>query len=204
MLFIKKIIAITSLFFLSTSAFSQDYIDEIVTQTCDCFSKVPDTLSTDILQMKLGVCMITASEPYKQKIKKDHNINLDNLDKSAGEKLGRLLGVKFAGECPDAIFKMQGKKSSVVKQPETLTLTGTITKIETNGFVTFYLKDETGKITTFYWLEFIECDCDLPSTYTSLTGKLLSISYKSNEYFEPKLNQYRQYFCITKMKLIDK
>jgi len=204
MFFIKKIITISSLFFFSTAAFSQDYLDKIVTQTCACFSKVPDTLSTNVLQMKLGVCMITASEPYKNQLKKDYNINLDNIDKPTGERLGRLLGVKLAGECPEAIFKMQGKKSSAVKEPTVMTLTGIVTKIETNGFVTFSLRDETGKITTFYWLEFIECQSDLPSTYTSLTGKLVSIFYKSNEYFEPRLNQYRQYFCITKMEIIDK
>ncbi|HSY62386.1 MAG TPA: hypothetical protein VK796_10940 [Cytophaga sp.] len=204
MFFIKKALIISSLFFFSTAAFSQDYVDKIVTQTCDCFSKVPDTLSTDVLQMKLGFCMIAASEPYKKEIKKDYNINLDNLDKATGERLGRLLGVKFAGECPEAILKMQGKKNSVVKQATVLTFTGIVTKIEINGFVTFSIKDETGKTTTFYWLEFIECENDLPSIYNSLTGKLVSVSYKSNEYFEPRLNQYKQYFCITKLEIIDK
>lgn len=201
---ITKTILILSLFFSCITTFSQDYIDKIVTQTCDCFSTVPDTLSTDELQMKLGFCMITASEPYKKQIKKEHNINLDNLDNPTGERLGRLLGVKFAGECPEAILKMQGKKKSAVKQPINLTITGVITKIENNGFVTFSIKDEMGKVSTFYWLEFIECENDLPSIYTSLTGKLVSITYKSNEYFEPRLNQYRQFFCITKFDIIDK
>ncbi len=199
--FMKKIVLILSLSFFSNSAFSQDYLDKIVIQTCDCFAKVPDTLSIDILQMKLGVCMITASDPYKKQLKKDFDVNLDNMDRGTSERLGRLVGVKFAGQCPEAILKMQGKKRPAVNiQPATLT--GIITKIETNGFVTFAVKDEMGKTTTFYWLEFIESENDLPNTYASLTGKLVAISYKSNEYFEPKLNQYRQYFCITKFEIV--
>lgn len=192
----------------SIPAFSQDYLDKIAIQTCDCFSDMSmlsDSLSSsDQKNMKFGLCMIDAAEPYKKQLKKEHNIDLDQMDGPTGERLGRLIGVKVAGKCPDVILKLQEgavQKNKPAQAEAINTFTGVITKIETNGFVTFTIKDEIGKTTTFYWLEFIQCDKDLPAIYQSLTGRLVSVSYKTTEYFEPKINQYRQYFCLTKLQL---
>ena len=203
----KNLIFVT-FFFFSIAAFSQDYLDKIAIQTCDCFSSmssISDSLSSDQRNLKFGLCMIDAAEPYKKQLKKEYNIDLDQMDSPTGERLGRLVGVKVAGKCPDVILNLQQEtvqKSKPANMAATNTFTGVITRIETNGFVTFNIKDEMGKTTTFYWLEFIQCEKDLPAIYTSLTGKLVSVSYKTKEYFEPKLNEYRQYFCLTSLQII--
>ncbi|MGC3943128.1 MAG: hypothetical protein QM762_01090 [Chryseolinea sp.] len=76
-------------------------------------------------------------------------------------------------------------------------------KIENDIFVIFSLKDETGKISRFHWLSFVESQDDLTSSYSSILGKSLRINYESQEFFDPKLSEYRQFSIIKKITVLD-
>ncbi len=182
--------------------FSQDFMDVIVKKSCDCLEHISDTLKTEQFNMELGLCMIDASMPYKKQIKKSFDIDLDNIS-TEGEKLGRLIGMKMATVCPNALIKMSRKAKG---QPESTnteqTSTGTVTKIENDFFVVISLKDESGKVTRYYWLTFVESQLDLVNSYSTLIGKSLSISYESSEFFDPKLLEYRQFFIIKSIAVV--
>lgn len=153
--------------------------------------------------MRLGICMIEASMPYKKQIKKDFDINLDKID-TEGVKLGRMLGVKMASVCPNTMVKMTQKvKGQTAPTKAAQTSMGTVTKIENDFFVVVSLKDEVGKITKYYWLTFIDSQVDLANSYSTLMGKSLSIDYEPQEFFDPKLREYRQFFVIKKIKVAD-
>lgn len=179
--------------------FSQDYMTTIAEKSCACLEKVPDTLETQQFNMELGLCMIEASMPYKKQIKKDHNINLENID-TEGEKLGRLIGIKMVSVCPNILVKMTStSKSRVNAKQNAEEAEGTITKIEKDFFVTFSIKDGSGKVNKYYWLTAIESDSDLVNNYSSLEGKSVSIAYKPIELFDPRINEYRQFLVIQEL-----
>ncbi len=190
--------------FLVIKTYSQDYMDVIAKQSCDCLDKVPDTLETDQFNMKLGLCMIEAANPYKKQIKKDYGINLDNID-TEGEKLGRIIGMKMATVCPNSLIKLTKKPSSKSEaKNEEKTAEGLITKIENDFFVVFSLKDDQGKTTKFYWLTFVDADLELTNKYHSLLGETAKITYKVQDFFDPKIEEYRSYNIISKVAIVRK
>lgn len=181
---------------------AQSYMDDILKNTCDCVGKVPDSLDTEKFNMALGVCMIQACTPYKKQLKKEYGINIDKLDED-GEKLGRIIGVKMAAYCPDMLLKLteKSKKTENKNVNESESIKGSIEKIETDLFVVFSVKDETGKTTKFVWLDFVSSALDLPIDYSHLTGRNVEIEYKKEDFFDPKIEQYRQFYVITKFSL---
>ena len=186
-----------------SASYAQNYMDKILEKTCDCVNKVSDSLEIDKYNLELGVCMIEASMPYKKQLRKDFDINMDKIDME-GEKLGRLIGVKMASFCPNSLLKLTKRsaktESKVVMED---TISGMVLKVEADFFVIISLKDNIGKTTKFYWLSFVESNIEMPSFYSSLAGKSVEISYKKEEYFDPKIEQYRSFNIITKLKLVD-
>ncbi len=200
----KRFLLIALVLF-SMNCFSQEYMDAIVAKTCDCISLIPDTINLQQFNISAGTCMIEAAMPYKKEIKKDLKINLDKLGTDDGEQLGRIIGIKMAGTCPKVLLKWTNRSDKEEAAPaEDRTMTGVVTKIERDFFVVFSIKDETGKVSKFYWLGFIESEDEMISKYTSLEGELVNISYKTEEFFDPKINEYRQFSIVTKLEISKK
>ena len=108
----------------------------------------------------------------------------------------------MAGACPNSLVKITNRVKVDEPPPvDELSVVGTVTKIEDDLFVVISLKDELGKITKYYWLGFIETANDLTGSYSSLQGKSIRITYINQEYFEPKLKEYRQFPVIKKITI---
>ncbi len=194
-----KYITITLLLFCVHSAFSQEYMDKIVVQSCECLGKVPDNLEGQQYNMELGLCMIEASMPYKKQLKKDYDVNLDEIETN-GEKLGRVIGMKMATVCPAALVKVTQKNQKSNKGSEDQTTQGTITKVDSDFFVAFHVRDESGKTMKYYWLTHIDSQQELTSGYTEFVGKSVAITFESKDFFDPKIQEYRPFFLIKKLE----
>jgi len=115
----------------------------------------------------------------------------------------------MASICPDAFMDMANKMednedtSEETIEEEILEYQGVVTKVEHETFLVFSVKDETGKTTKFYWLTFIEANIDLAEEYESLEGKKVHISYDFYEFFDSRINEYRNFNLIETFNLID-
>ncbi len=199
-----KKIAFLLLSFLSISAYSQDYMDKIAQQTCDCLSKISDTVNVQKQYMELGVCMINAAQPYKKQLKKDHNINFDNIE-NEGAALGKVIGFKMATVCPDALVRL----SNMDKEEDTSTKNklisiGRVTQIDRENFVVFSVFDNSGKSMKFYWLTSAESNIDLANNYRTLIENNVKITYYAKEFFDPKIGEYRNFNVIEKIEKVSK
>jgi hypothetical protein len=186
------------------TGFSQDYMNKILEETCNCVKNIKDTTKADQYQMALGFCMLNAASPYKKEIKKDYGINMDKIE-SEGEELGRIIGMKMAGYCPDVMTKLINmfKDEEKDNTPANLnTITGIITKVETETFVIMTLQDDSGKSNRLYWLSFIETKSDITNNCNVLIGKHVSIDFEKAEYFDPKIKEYRLYYIIKTLKAL--
>lgn len=201
---LKKILFILiSLTAINVSA--QDYIDKISVETCDCISKISDTVNSKSLTMKFGLCMFDAAGPYKKQLKKDYGINLDNIDENAGESLGKLIGMKMASSCPDKLMKIynSSKKEEIIEDKKMESI-GKITAIEKENFVVFSVFDNSGKSMKFYWLAPIESNIDLANNYRTLIDATIKIKYSQKEYFDPKISEYRNFNVIERLDKVFK
>lgn len=190
--------------------FSQDYMDDIALKACDCLSTVSDTLNTERFHMEIGLCMINAANPYIKELKKDYKIDLSKINPTQGEELGRIIGLRMASVCPDAMMKMVGKlnnnsnKNNNSNSVSENSVQGKITAIVDDKFVEFSIKDEQGKISKYYWLTFIESNSDLSANYKTLTDKFVKVTFISQEFFDARIGEYRAFNIIKKLELINK
>jgi len=202
---IKHALLFTLLFTISNFSFAQKYMDDIAQTACECFEKLPDTLTTKEYEMKLGFCLLEAASPYQKQLKKDYKINFAKID-TEGEELGRIIGLKMATICPDAFLKIMGETDFEEVEENNTTeniVTGKIIQISDDAFVVFSVKDEKGKISKFYWFTFIESNIELSTKYKTLADKKVIITYTTQEFFDTKLGEYRNFKIIQKLDVID-
>jgi hypothetical protein len=198
----KQLLIISFFLFSGIHSFSQNYIDKIVAKACDSLENIPDSVSLKDYTSKLGITLIQISMPYKQELKRDYKIDLDNLDKSEGEKLGKLIGVRLLSACPKALNRLIQKTQEVnVKAEENQKeITGIVTGIDNSDFVIFSLKDEFDRVYKFYWLQVVKSDIDLMNNYNSLVGKTIKLTYEKKDFFDPKITDYRSFNVIVKIE----
>lgn len=192
-----KTFAFLSLFTcFSMQSKAQDYLDTIALETCNCMTTLDtNDKSEDAITLELGVCMIKASNPYMKKLKRDFDIDFDNLD-SAGEKLGEVVGLRMATQCPDALLKITSLMSDEVDEPEMRYIVGEITGINTSDFITFSIKDESGKTNRYYWISYINSTFDLEADYKKLDGKSVEIAFSTSQFYDPRIETYRNIYII--------
>ncbi|MES2134429.1 MAG: hypothetical protein V4506_18935 [Bacteroidota bacterium] len=189
---------------IGTGVFAQDYLDKIAQQSCDCTKNLNDTLSKDRMYMELGLCMIKTAEPYKKQLKKDYNINFDNID-NEGEALGKIIGIRMASICPDALLKISDKVNGAKTSSKDQELfSGRITKIEKDFFVVFTVNDNAGKSLKFYWLTNAESNIELINKYDLLFDKDVKVKYTITSLFDPKIGDYRNFNVIEKIEQLSR
>jgi len=198
----KQLLLIALCVLLCNNGFSQEYMDIIAKESCECFDRIQDTLEEEAYFFEIGICMIDASMPYKKRLKKDYDINLDKID-IAAEELGRLIGLKMASVCPEALLKMTQRANKIEENDIEQSSRGIVTKVEDDFFVVISSQDESGRITKYYWLTFVESEQDLTNSYETLVGKSVDIVYEALEFFDPRILEYRQFLIIKKITLIE-
>jgi len=201
----KKILFFIFLFAFSGSIFSQDYKKKIAKAACDCVAKVQnENKDAKTKETQLGLCMISSSMPYAKELKKEYNIDIENLtdenSDKAFENLGSAIGLMMTTECSDVFLKIMNDTDENSEAKSELLLNGTITKIEKENFIIFHVVGENKNLTKFYWVSNIESNLDLPKEYNSLVNKKVSISYYTTEIFDAKINDYRNLNIISSLK----
>ena len=199
-----KTFAFLSLFVcFSMQSKAQDYLDTIALETCNCMTSLDtDDKSEDTITLELGVCMLKASNPYMKKLKRDFDIDFDNLD-SARETLGEVVDLRMATQCPDALLKITNLMSDEADEPEMRYVVGEITEINTSDFITFSLKDDSGKTNRFYWMSYINSNYDLEADYNSLKSKTVEVSYTTSQFYDPRIETYRNIYIIKELVVIE-
>ena len=202
----NRLIVLILFILSSTLSFSQKYMDEIVENSCSCVSNLSDSIEPEEYTMELGLCMINVSIPFKKQLKKDFGIDMDNIAED-GEKLGGIIGSRMVGVCPEELMVLTKKSNendkSKIENKEIFKEEGIILNTENDFFISFYIKSESGKTKRYYWLNFIETTEDLAYNYKLLEGKRVGLSYTVEEYFDPKILDYRSFFIIKQLKVID-
>lgn len=203
----KKILVLSSILFINSyiAQSQEDYMTQIVEKSCQCLADIPK--NEDLSSTTIGLCMINEANLFKAELLRDHGINMDEIQYD-GEKLGRLIAIEMITVCPDQMKRIasniEADDSSSSDQENTLTsMQGVIKSIEKNEFITFTVTAEDGKTSKFYWLTFIESKNDLQNEFNSYNKKKVEIEYSIFEFYDPKLEEYRNYNVIESLNIID-
>jgi hypothetical protein len=190
------------IFFITQQGFSQSYFDEIVDKACDCLGNIDSNLDKEQINTAGDLCIVDECKPYRKELKKDYGLDMDDFDET-NDKFSETLGIKMSTKCPKVLFRFIAASSQEESAKEEVVVEiGTITSSEKDAFIYFNLKNEAGKPSKLYWLDFIQSDLDMINNYLSLLGKKVEISYVNKELFDPKSSEYRSFKVIKKIVLL--
>lgn len=196
----KKNLSALLLILLSATGFSQDYKAKIALSACECFKKVKaENTDPRILETKLGFCIVNAAEPYTRELKKEYNLDILRDESS---QTGKLVATWILKECPDLFMEMidHEEKSDAKGQSSEMSVSGTVSRIEKEGFVVFHIVGADGNLTKLHWITAVQSGLDLPKEYLSLLQKKVTVRYYRSEIFDAGINSYRNLNIISALK----
>jgi hypothetical protein len=196
----KKLGLLILLFASCSQVYAQEYVQQIAKRACECAEKVKPTANEKMRNMEIGFCILnSADEEDRKKIKKDFNLDFNEIDKN-GEKIGALIGMRMAPICPGTIMALSGASEDKSKvAPVSTMIGGEVTKVEKDFFVSFTIRDNTGKSNKLFWISPVETSIDLVSQYMNLQGKSFQFHFENQEIFDPKIGEYRPFKVIKKI-----
>lgn len=215
----KSTALLSTLLLLSNTLLAQsDYMDHITEQSCQCVEDLPDSLSSNALTMQFGLCIINAAKPYRTEIKRDYGLDTDDIFIN-GERLGQIIGMEMATACPDLLIhissRMLDDEDSYVSErlygsddvdlgdygdfEYYSSMYAKITAIDVEQFYVFTVRDPSGKSVKLYWLDPFISDVEIQDNPQEFIGQSFNFEYEELEFFDPKLNEYRNFRIIRSM-----
>lgn len=209
----KKIVSVLVFVMISQFAFSQDYLEEIADSSCTCINNLPDSMDKNVYLIKSMLCVLESSSVYKTQLKEDYDIEVGSVDDDSMDDLGDLIGTKIEIKCPEIVAVLEGLVGDVDEDESNNNveiigttqklIKGEVTKVEDDFFVVFHVKDEQGKVMKYYWFDFFNNEIDLINTYKTMVGKKVAITFVINEFFDPKIGEYRQFYSIKQLSVVE-
>lgn len=180
------------LFFMGKVVAQENYMEGIVREACACLEGISEEVTGEALEMQMGICILNAASPHQKEILAEYGLDLNRMDQE-GEKIGVLIGGKMAAECPNVLVAVTQRNSSDTTSGDVQTLTaqGTVVDVVTDFLIYFSVKNEKGRTEKFYWYSYVESETDLIREYTQLKDKKVRLEYHKEEFFDPKIMEYR-------------
>lgn len=196
----KKNILIV-LLIASTSVFAQKLTKEELTvkmadKSCECATK--EKISKDNFEMTLGLCIIEAIKAFEKDVDRYYGKDVINNEKKM-EELGYDVGKEMAKTCP-TIFKFMfdddSKTQETVEEAPDEMLQGRITEIKLEQFLTFSVKEDSGRMNHFILLSSFENSYLLTDKVLKVND-LIEVYYYELELYDAKLSKFISYKVVT-------
>ncbi len=200
----KKILIIAILIFSSVS-YSQDALDIIGKETCECLNKkIPDVtkVPSNVLQNELGACMMTSYMAHKSELKPEDQADFG--DSEGMRKLGESVAMKMLVHCPNVIMEL-GRSTLDEKADEIVIdnykISGQFLEAKTNDFISISIKDNTGRTHSLLLLTFFE-NSNLITESLLKKNQQIEVEYYEQEFYDPKSKDFRYYKVLQGLKKI--
>ena len=117
--------------------------DKLAEKACECAEK--QELTKESFELTIGICLLEGINAYEKDVEKYYGKNVISNDKKM-EELATNIGARMGLKCP-AVFKfMLDEESGEVEEvvdAEELTISGKISEIKSEQFITFIVKEDS-------------------------------------------------------------
>lgn len=196
----KKIIV---LLLITQSIFAQklskeQLISKISEGTCNCITK--KEITKENLEMTLGLCMLEDFNKYEKDIEKYYGKNVIS-DESKMEALGRDVGIQLATKCPSflkLVMENMDDEEEVVEEvvEEEPSVTGKFHQMKSEQFVTFSIKETSGKTVEFILLNNFDNSFLLTENILKSNDEI-DVYYYELEMFDAKIKKFVTYKIVS-------
>lgn len=184
------------------TSYSQDVIEVLAKETCTCLeaakTKNPN-MSHEDFKAEVVTCMIQSHTNHLSEFKDADKV--DFADEEGMTKLGENVAIKMLNFCPNIIIEL-GKSALKDKeevQEEDPSVSGEVTDIKWEQFLTLQLKDQTGRNYNFLLLNSFDTASLLTNNEIKKKDKL-TVSYTEIELFDSKAKEFRYFKILTNIE----
>ncbi|MCB0633252.1 MAG: hypothetical protein R2824_18145 [Saprospiraceae bacterium] len=168
----------------SLQAQSDELLDAIAQETCDCFGKKDvSALSTDQVNMELGMCMM---ESLGKRPNAMSELKLDYTDQAAMQKFGEQIGTRMLGKCPNLMMKMATAQQGTTEPAAGMQISGTFKGVEGDDFAFLIIEGDDGTSYRLLWLG----EFDGADQLEMAKGKPVKVSYQEISCYSPAMKKY--------------
>ncbi|QOG04625.1 hypothetical protein [Flavobacterium sp. MDT1-60] len=195
----KKNIFLLIVLFSSIVTYSQDVLNIIAKETCECLDAKKlksDNFTGDELKAAVGVCMIKSYSDHMSEFKADEKVKF--TDKDGMTKLGETVGVKMLEICPSMILELGKGSKDDVKEEDAFVI-GEVIDIKSEQFMTLQMKDQNGRNYSLLLLDYFDTASLLTNNEIKKKDKL-KVSYTEIELFDIKVKEFRYFKILTKLE----
>ena len=188
--------------FLSSNAFfaqslsKEQLIDEMAATGCACASK--QQLTKDNFELTLGLCILESVNKFEKDVDVHYGKNV-TTNQEKMEALGYDMGLKMALKCP-SVFQLMVDGTDSENADDTveedLMITGTLAEIKSSQFLTFSVKESSGKINNFLLLNTFD-NAFLLTDKVLKSNDNLEVYYYESELFDPKAAKFVSFKIVT-------
>ena len=180
---------------VSAQKLSKDQLsDKLAEKACGCVEK--QEVTKENFELTIGICLLEGINAYEKDVEKHFGKDVISNDKKM-EELGYEVGKRMGLKCPSAFKFMMEEEDEVVEEvSEDLTLTGKVSEIKSDQFMTFVVKEDSGKNNQFILLSNFDNAFLLTDKVLKVTDNV-DVTYYEMELFDAKLGKFVSYKIVT-------
>ncbi len=201
----KKLTILLFVFITSTIVNAQKFDDAVVSElsdkVCECLKTKGKIETKAQAELELGTCMLTAYSKNKKYFDKN---GANFLEGNNAEKLGEQVGIKLAGSCPEAIplfmlfaDEIEDEMESDSYEDENIIFTGKITKVESDKFKSFEIKEDNGRVRKVLWLTYVDNDQLLEDAIKGKSSYQFTVM--ELDIYDPRIGEYRNMLVLDRI-----
>lgn len=170
--------------------------DKLADKACDCAGK--QEITKENFELTIGICLLEGINAFEKDVEKHYGKDVVTSDVKM-EELGYEVGKRMGLKCPTVFqFMLDEEEGDLEEEFETeeLTVSGKVSEIKSDQFISFVIKEDSGKTNQFILLSYFD-------NSFLLTDKVLKIAdtvdviYYEMELFDAKLGKFISYKIVT-------
>ena len=193
----KKLLLL--LLLTSSSIFAQKLTKEqlsekLADKACDCAGK--QEITKENFELTIGICLLEGINAFEKDVEKHYGKDVISNDKKM-EELGYDVGKKMGSKCPTIFkFMLDDEEEVAPDESEELSVSGKVSEIKTEQFITFVVKEATGKTNQFILLSNFDNAFLLTVKVLKATDEV-DVTYYEMELYDAKLGKFVSYKIVT-------
>ena len=194
--FILLVLVIASSTVFAQKLSKEELAVKMSEKSCECINK--EEISKDNFELTLGLCIIEAINAFEKDVDRHYGKDVINNEKKM-EELGYDVGKEMAKTCPTVfkfMFDDDSENQEVVEETPDEMITGQLTELKSEQFLTFSVKEDSGKMNHFIMLSSFENSFLLTDKVVKVNDAV-EVYYYELELYDAKLSKFISYKVVT-------
>ncbi|MDP5000806.1 MAG: hypothetical protein NWQ15_02815 [Flavobacterium sp.] len=167
--------------------------EKLAEKACGCAEK--QEITKENFELTIGICLLEGISAYEKDVEKHYGKDIISND-SKMEELGYEVGKKMGLRCPVVFKFMLDDMEEDNDTDEQFEVSGKVLEIKSEQFITFIIKEDSGKTNQFILLSNFE-NAFLLTDKVLKVADAVDVTYYEMELFDAKLGQFISYKIVS-------